>query len=180
MKVVRLSTLRTGRLYNQEIFLVLIYVRGWINSGAIVRPEELCERKIPVKPLGIETVTFRLVAQCLNQVCHRVPIHTHTQRYFVVEVLCSSNIDNFSNFVLSTLHNMLSNYYPIHVHTFFAFPPHVAHCWARVCDFPLQILRSGHFLCVQNTFYIFQEVKLLSDRTWSLRTETDPITTKTA
>jgi hypothetical protein len=63
VKVVR-SVLRTGRLYSQNISLVLISVRRWVDPTAVMQPEGLN----PKTPSGIEPV------QCLNKLLHRVPL----------------------------------------------------------------------------------------------------------
>jgi hypothetical protein len=65
-QMVSLSASRTGPLYPQEMFLVLIFTSGSVDPRAMVRSEGNMSLKNPVTPPGIDPGTVRLVAQRLN------------------------------------------------------------------------------------------------------------------
>jgi len=62
----RLSAILNGRIYPQELLLVLISVRGCLDPKAIVLSEGLYQGKFPMTSSGIEPETLRFVAQHLN------------------------------------------------------------------------------------------------------------------
>jgi hypothetical protein len=80
MKVVRLSASSTGRLYPQEIFVVLSFTRGQVDPSAMVRSEGNMSLKNPMTLPGIDPGTVRVVAQRLSHYIN-LPIKSITVDY---------------------------------------------------------------------------------------------------
>jgi hypothetical protein len=71
LKVVRLSAIRTGRLYPPGNLPGTHFCWRLSRPQGRSASERIMSIKISVTPSGIETGPFRFVAQCLNQLRHR-------------------------------------------------------------------------------------------------------------
>jgi hypothetical protein len=71
-------------------FIVLIFIRGWVDSRAMVRSEGNMLLKNPVTPPGIDPGTVRLVARRLNN--YATPGPKYKNYSVLIQILNSKNV----------------------------------------------------------------------------------------
>jgi hypothetical protein len=72
------QTYAPAALYPQEDFWYSILLEAESTPGAIVRLEDIGQLRNSMKTLGMEPATFRLAAQCFNQLRYIMP-----PRYYI-------------------------------------------------------------------------------------------------
>jgi hypothetical protein len=77
IKVVMLSAICTGRFYSQKYSWYLFLLQAESTPGTECSRKDYVNEKFQWHHRRTESVTFRLVAQCLNQLRHqkRAPVH---------------------------------------------------------------------------------------------------------
>jgi len=90
MKVVRLSALGTDQLYPPGNIPGIHFCQRLSQTQGPSAAGRIMSKKISMIPSGIEPATFRLVAQCLNQLRNRVPHSLRLPGIYIQRTLLSA------------------------------------------------------------------------------------------
>jgi len=107
--VVRLSAVRNCSIYTAGDILVTQFPYRLSRPKGHSGTRRITSMKISKTLSGIESVTFRAVARCLNQLRHRVPFIINSMLLKFCSLRCYSKFESLYKFLCSTFSVM--NYF---------------------------------------------------------------------